>query len=159
MSILWTNGCMDQDATGTGYGGRPRPRPHCARWEPCSPFRKKGHSPSPIFRPMSIVAKRLDRSRCHLVLRYRLRPKPYYVRWGPKRGRAPTFRRVFHYCGQTVGWIKMPLGTNVGLGTGNIVFDADPAPSPMGQPPIFGLGVYVYCGQMVAHLNYCSALS
>jgi len=27
------------------------------------------------------------------------------------------------YCGQTVGWIKMPLGTEVGLGPGDIVLD------------------------------------
>jgi len=30
------------------------------------------------------------------------------------------------YCGQTVGWIKMPLGTEVGLGAGDIVLDGDP---------------------------------
>jgi len=30
------------------------------------------------------------------------------------------------YCGQTVGWIRMPLGTEVGLGPG-IVLDGDPA--------------------------------
>ena len=31
------------------------------------------------------------------------------------------------YCGQMVGWIKMPLGTEVGLGPGHIVLDGDPA--------------------------------
>jgi len=31
------------------------------------------------------------------------------------------------YCGQTVGWIKMPLGTEVGLSPGHIVLDRDPA--------------------------------
>jgi len=38
------------------------------------------------------------------------------------------------------GWIKMPLGMEVGLGPGDIVVDGDPA-SPQkqkrGQPPIF----------------------
>jgi len=29
---------------------------------------------------------------------------------------------------QTVGWIKMPLGTEAGLGPGDIVLDGDPAP-------------------------------
>jgi len=29
----------------------------------------KGAQPPPNFRPMSVVAKRLDRSRCHLVRR------------------------------------------------------------------------------------------
>jgi len=46
------------------------------------------------------------------------------------------------YCGQTVGWIKMKLGTEVGLGPGHIVLDGDPAPpQPKGhspEPPIFG---------------------
>jgi len=31
------------------------------------------------------------------------------------------------YCGQTVGWIKMPLATEVDLGPGDIVIDGDPA--------------------------------
>jgi len=44
------------------------------------------------------------------------------------------------YCGQTVGWIKMPLGIKVGLGPCHIVLDQDPAPlSQTGTaPPIFG---------------------
>ena len=29
------------------------------------------------------------------------------------------------YCGQTIGWIKMPLGTEVGLGPDDIVLDGD----------------------------------
>jgi len=35
----------------------------------------------------------------------------------------------------------MPLGTEVGLGPGDIVLDGDPAPSRKGahQPPLFGL--------------------
>ena len=31
-------------------------------------------------------------------------------------------------CGQTVTWIKIPLGTEVGLSPGDIVLDGDPAP-------------------------------
>ena len=42
-------------------------------------------------------------------------------------------------CGQTAGWIKMPLGTKVGLGPGHIVLHRDPDPSPKrGTPPILG---------------------
>jgi len=42
------------------------------------------------------------------------------------------------YCGQTVGWIKMKLGVEVGLGPGYIVADGDPAPLSRGaQPPNF----------------------
>jgi len=31
------------------------------------------------------------------------------------------------YCGQTVGWIRMPLGMTVGLGPGDVVLDGDPS--------------------------------
>jgi len=34
------------------------------------------------------------------------------------------------YCGQTVGWIKMPLSMEVGIGPGDFVLDGDSAPSP-----------------------------
>jgi len=34
------------------------------------------------------------------------------------------------YCGQMVGWIKMKLRAQVGLGPGHIVLDGDPAPPP-----------------------------
>jgi len=30
------------------------------------------------------------------------------------------------YCGQTVGWIKVKLGMQVGLGRGRTVLDGDP---------------------------------
>jgi len=30
------------------------------------------------------------------------------------------------YCGQTVSWIRMPLGTELGLGPSDIVLDGDP---------------------------------
>jgi len=45
------------------------------------------------------------------------------------------------YCGQTVGWTKMKLDMEVGLGSGHIVLDGDPAPPPpsekRGTPPNF----------------------
>jgi len=56
--LLQPNGGVDQDAT--WYGGtRPRPRQHCVRWGPGSPSPNVGAEP-PNFRPMFIVAKRLD---------------------------------------------------------------------------------------------------
>ena len=60
------------------------------------------------------------------------------------------------YCGQMVGWIKMPLSTEVGLSPGDIVLDGDPAAPPSrnkGAQPQFS--AHVYCGQTVAHLSYC----
>jgi len=72
----------------------------------------------------------------------RPRSRRHCVRWRtqlpPKKGRSPTLSaHVSH--GQTAGWIKMPLGTKVGLGSCHIVLDGDPAPSPKGaQLPVFG---------------------
>jgi len=42
------------------------------------------------------------------------------------------------YCGQTVGWIKMKLGMQVGLGAGNSVLDGGPAlyPQKGGRDPL-----------------------
>ena len=67
----------------------------------------------------------------------RPRPRPHCVRWGPsfpsltthKRGHSsPQFSA--HVCsGQTAGWIKMPLGTEVDLGPGQIVLDEAQLPS------------------------------
>jgi len=63
------------------------------------------------------------------------------------------------HCGRTVGWIKMPLGTEVGLGQGDAVLDGDPAPPRKGaqQPPPH-FSAHVYCSQSVAHLSYCWAV-
>ena len=36
------------------------------------------------------------------------------------------------YCGEKVGWIKMPLGKEVGLGPGDIVLNGNPAPPRKG---------------------------
>ena len=57
------------------------------------------------------------------------------------------------YCGQTVGWIKMPLGTEVSLGPDDIVLDGAQLPSPNGHA--FHFSANVYCGQTIAHLSYC----
>jgi len=66
VGVLWPNGWMDQDET--WHGGWPRPRLHCVRWG-ASRLPKRGTTPSPNFWPISIVAKQLDASRCHLVQR------------------------------------------------------------------------------------------
>ena len=70
------------------------------------------------------------------------------------------------YCGQTAGWIKMPLGTEVGLSPGDFVLDGDPPlPQNLGPGHIVLDGVralrergtaaptvfsaYVYCGHIL----------
>ena len=37
-----------------------------------------------------------------------------------KKAQPPTQFLAHVYCGQTVGWIKMPLGTEVNLGPGDV---------------------------------------
>jgi len=84
---------------------------------------------------------------------YGCRPQPrgLCVRWRPspppqKWGAAPHKFSAYVYCGQTAEWIKMPLGTMVGLSPGDSVLDEDPAPLPKRrQSPQFS--AHVYCGQ------------
>ena len=53
--------------------------------------------------------------------------------WG-----EPLQVTLTYCCGQTVGWITMPLGTQAGLGPGDIMLDGSHLPSPKGaQPPNF----------------------
>ena len=70
------------------------------------------------------------------------------------------------YCGQTVRWIKMPLGTDteVDFGPGDIVLDGDPAPPTERSRAAstfrpMSISAYDYCGQKVAHLINCWALA
>ena len=64
------------------------------------------------------------------------------VRWRPsplpKKGQALQFSANV-YCGQTAAWIKMPLGTEVGLSLRDIVLDGDPTPPTLKRhrPPMF----------------------
>ena len=92
--LMWPNSWMDQDST--WYRGRPWPKPQCVRWGPSSPTKRAQRPP---ILAMSIVAKRLDGSRCHLV-----------------------------------------VGTEVGLGPGDILLDGDSAAPKRGHisPPLFG---------------------
>jgi len=89
---------------------------------------------------------------------YGCRPQPrgLCVRWRPsppppKGGGAPKFLAHL-YCGQTAGWIKMPLGTKVGLSPGDSVLDGDPAPFAKRRrsPPYLA---HVYCGQMAGWMT------
>ena len=44
---------------------------------------------------------------------------------------------VVVYCRQMAGWIKMPLGTEVNLGPGDVVLDGVAAPPKRGTAPSF----------------------
>jgi len=104
--LLWTNGWMQQDAT--WHGGRTQPKRLCLTWEPSPPFPKRDGVPN--FRSMSIVAKRLHGSRCHIRI-----GRPWLTRhcfrWAPSspplKGHAPQFSANVR-CGQMARWTKMP---------------------------------------------------
>ena len=69
----------------------------------------------------------------------------------PQKGggaESPPQVSAHFYCGQTAGYIKMPLGMDVGLSPGDFVLDGDPVPLPKrgrSSPPKFS--AHVYCGQ------------
>jgi len=93
VGAVWPNSCMDEDET--WHAGRPQPRTRCVRWGLSSPS-PKGAQP-PNFRPISVVAKWLDGSTCHLVC---LRPGDFVLDGDaapcPKRGGvSPNFRSTF----------------------------------------------------------------
>ena len=98
--------------------------------DPAPPPKKKGRTAAaPTIRPMSIVTKWMDQ----YAIWYGGRPQPraHCVTWGlssPKKAAQPPpiFGHVFW--DQTTGWMKVALGTEVGLSPGNIVLDRDPVP-------------------------------
>jgi len=107
----------------------------------------KGHSPQ--FRPMCVVTKWLDGLRCHLVWR-QASAQATLCSMGTqlpteKRTPTPTQFLAHVYCGQTAGWVKTPLGTEVDLGPGHIVLNEVQALHEKGiVAPLFS--AHVYCG-------------
>jgi len=129
IGVLWPNGWMDQDAM--WYGGRLWPRPHCVRWRPIFPPEKNGAQQPPIFGARLLWPNSwMDQD--ETLHGGRPRPWPHCVRCTPaplpKGAQPPIFGHVS--CGPIAGWIKMPLGREVGLGPGHIVLNGDPAPLP-----------------------------
>jgi len=53
-----------------------------------------------------------------------------------RRGIPPHGAWHSYNCGQTVGWIKMPLGKEVSLGPGHTVLDGDPVETQPRQQPL-----------------------
>ena len=83
------------------------------------------------------------------------------VRWDPAptplKEHSPQFSAIVG-CGQTAGWTKMPLGMEVGLGSGDFVFDGGPARrgsrlGPGGaQPPQFSFRPPSFVADILGHL-------
>jgi len=145
-SLLWPNGWMDQDAT--LHEGRPQPMRLCVRRgsSPHSPH--KGVEPRPQFSAHFCSGQMAGCIKMPLGMEAGLSPGGFvldgYPVPLPKKeavpgGGAPSQFLAHVYCGQTAGWIKMALGTEVGLGPVHIVLDGDTAPLPQkgAEPPCF----------------------
>jgi len=71
-----------------------------------------------------------------------------------KKGHSPQF--LAHvYCGQTAGWIKTPLGTEVDLDPGHFVLDGLPAIGERGTAAPTRFSAPAYFVATVAHFSYC----
>jgi len=66
---------------------------------------------------------------------------------------TPTQFLAHDYCGQTAGWMKTPLSTEVDLGPSHIVLDGVPALREKGTaaPSFRPMSI----AATVAHLSYC----
>jgi len=102
-----------------------QPQPHCVRWGASfPPPKKKGHSRPPTFVPCLLWPNGwTHQDATGTWYGVRPRPCPHCVRSGPsspKKGHSstPTFQPM--YCHQTAGWIKVPLGTDIGLSPGSL---------------------------------------
>jgi len=65
---------------------------------------------------------------------------PFVKRFDLCYGSLSCLSVTLVYCGQTVGWMKMPLGTEIGLGPRDIVRWGSSSPHKNGRssPPLFG---------------------
>ena len=85
----------------------------------------------------------------------RPRLRRYCAKWGPSSYQWQETQQpplsAHTCCGQAAGWIRIPLGTEVGLGAGDTVLDGDPDPSST-ERGTAALSAHVYCGQTVDHL-------
>ena len=82
-------------------------------------------------------------------------PRPHCFKWWPsspppgRKGHSAQF--LTHVCcGQMAGWIKMPLGRELGHGPGIIVLDGDPQKRRHSSPHFLA---DIYCGQMAGWIK------
>jgi len=119
-----------------------------------STIEKRRQSKSYLNRPLSVSCMFTFQS-----LEFRCQILPDFVFDGdpatPRKGHTHPTQFLAHvYCGQTAGWMKTTLGTEVDLGPGHIVLDGvlalrkrgTAAPSPSFRP--------MSIVATVAHLSY-----
>ena len=84
------------------------------------------------------------------------RPWPHCVRWGPSsplKGHTPSQFSAHICCGHMAAWVKMPLGTEVGLGSGDIVLRKGTEQAPVFGPLCSGMVVLVHISNCRAHCS------
>jgi len=121
---------MDQGET--WHLGRPLPWPHCVRWPKTDRTDRQDMTEDRTDRQTD-TQNQQSASIGRTVF-----GRPFVKRF------VICYRSVvlsvlsvtLAYCGQTVGWIKMKLGVQVGIGPGHIVLDGDPASPPPNFRPM-----------------------
>jgi len=122
------------------------------------PLPKKGAEPPPQFSAHFYCRQTAECTKMQLGMEVGLGPGDCVRRGSSplhKKGSEPTPEKkgtsisqfLAHvYCGETAGWMKTPLRTEVDLGPGHIVLDGVPALRERGiaAPPLFW--THVYCG-------------
>jgi len=109
---------MDQDET--WHGGRPRPRPQLDG----DPVPPKGQSPLQFSVRLLWPNGWMDQDATWYGVSP---PRRHCIRRGPSSSpenrwhSSPTHQPM--YCSETAIWIKMPLGTEVGLDPGHIALE------------------------------------
>jgi len=82
------------------------------------------------------------------------------IRWQihatiPKEAEHPPTFSAHVHCGQTVGWIKMPLGTEVRLGRGDSVLDVSAPPQKAhSSPPFSAMSIMAKCSPTSATTQF-----
>jgi len=117
-----------------------------------APSPQRGRAPN--FWPISVVAKWLDGSRCHLVWREASTQATLCymgTQLHPQGAEPPVFGRCLLWPN---GWMDQDVTWYEGRSRPrHIVLHEDPAAPKKGTVPQFS--AHVYCGQPVAHLSYC----
>jgi len=77
----------------------------------------------------------------------------------PTKGAQPPQFLAHDRCGQTAGWIKIPLGAEVDLSPGDIVLYGDPAPLQKGGTANAHFSAHVCCGQTAGWIKMQSPIT
>jgi len=79
--------------------------------------------------------------------------RPFVKRFTPCYQTVVCLSVLLVYCGQTVGWIKIKLGTEVGLGPGHIELDGLQLPQPQRGTAPSQFSAHICCSQMAGWIK------